>query len=282
MERIMKKILILLMLSVSATAGLPPTTSKLQGESTKTTTFNYEFPNFTGTHNGTTTTLGTLGIPGGGTGKTTALDSTDIVLPRSSGVTPQRTLSDQIDHIWSASITGEGILTNNGNGTVNLTQANAVIRTSKAISLLTQTGGVATVTVADTSSITNGSRVTIRGATQTSYNGTFSVNVISLTQFTYAVPNNPASPATGTIVALEPDAPLNYAPIPAASNIALTDHATNYIFADWNYGVPVYGVTTDSKTVVGLARIVVYVVSREGNKLWVVDNREYNVDSINK
>lgn len=58
-------------ISFIAIASLPPTTSKISGDSVKKTTFNFEFPNFSGTRTGTTTTLGTLSIAGGGTGSTT-------------------------------------------------------------------------------------------------------------------------------------------------------------------------------------------------------------------
>jgi len=54
-----------------AYAGLPPTTSKDSSDAGNVTTFNYWFPNFTGTHSGTTFSLGVNGIAGGGTGNTT-------------------------------------------------------------------------------------------------------------------------------------------------------------------------------------------------------------------
>lgn len=67
----MKKIIIfILCLSLTVWANYPPTTTKLQGESTPTTTFNFGFPYFTGTRSGTTTNLGTLSVAGGGTGAT--------------------------------------------------------------------------------------------------------------------------------------------------------------------------------------------------------------------
>ena len=69
----MKKILALIILitSFAVICGLPPTTSQLSGDASKLTTFNYLFPNFTGTHTGTTVSLDTLGIAGGGTGSVT-------------------------------------------------------------------------------------------------------------------------------------------------------------------------------------------------------------------
>jgi hypothetical protein len=51
-----------------AYGGLPPTTSKVTGDTSNVTTFNYQFPNFAGTHTGTTLSLGLLSAAGGGTG----------------------------------------------------------------------------------------------------------------------------------------------------------------------------------------------------------------------
>lgn len=62
------KYLILLLFSLNAFAGFPPTTSKVVGDTNNVTTFNYQFPNFAGTHTGTTVSLGILNATGGGTG----------------------------------------------------------------------------------------------------------------------------------------------------------------------------------------------------------------------
>lgn len=64
-------IILSLLISFASNAGLPPTTSKVSGDSVNVTTFNYQFPNFAGTHTGTTVSLGILGIAGGGTGSGT-------------------------------------------------------------------------------------------------------------------------------------------------------------------------------------------------------------------
>lgn len=55
----MKKILIILLFPLIALAGLPPTTTKLQNETNSSTSFFFDFPRFTGTHTGVTTTFGT-------------------------------------------------------------------------------------------------------------------------------------------------------------------------------------------------------------------------------
>jgi hypothetical protein len=66
-ENFMRIILLSLLISFQALAGLPPTTSKVSGDSTDLTTYKYQFPNFTGTHTGTTVSLGVNAIAGGGT-----------------------------------------------------------------------------------------------------------------------------------------------------------------------------------------------------------------------
>lgn len=62
------KYLWLIFVSSITMAALPPTTSKLSTDSTNVTTFNYLFPYFSGTHSGTSVSLGTLSPAGGGTG----------------------------------------------------------------------------------------------------------------------------------------------------------------------------------------------------------------------
>jgi subtilisin-like proprotein convertase family protein len=66
---------------------------------------------------------------------------------------------------------------------------------------LTQTLGVATATTASTANLTTGEQVLVQGATNASYNGTFTVTVVDATHFTFTVTGNPASPASGPITA---------------------------------------------------------------------------------
>jgi hypothetical protein len=69
-----------------------------------------------------------------------------------------------------------------------------------AVSSLTRSGGTATLTTSTPHGFATGQKVVISGATQTDYNGAFTVTVTSTTQFTYTVANSPATPATGTIL----------------------------------------------------------------------------------
>lgn len=72
----MNKVLAIFSLFILTTqlagAGLPPTTSKISGDATDIVTFKYQFPNFSGTHTGSTLSLGVLSIAGGGSGSATA------------------------------------------------------------------------------------------------------------------------------------------------------------------------------------------------------------------
>src|SRR6185503_3806839 len=61
------RFLAILLITSCAWASYPPTTTKDSSDSNPVTTFNFQFPNFTGTHTGTTFSLGVNGIAGGGT-----------------------------------------------------------------------------------------------------------------------------------------------------------------------------------------------------------------------
>jgi len=57
--------IILVAWSFSLSAGLPPTSSKVNGEPTYKTTFNFDFGSFTGTRSGTSLTLSGIGAASG-------------------------------------------------------------------------------------------------------------------------------------------------------------------------------------------------------------------------
>jgi len=67
------------------------------------------------------------------------------------------------------------------------------------VDTLTRTGTTATATTVDPTNIETGSSVVIAGATETAYNGTYTVTVTGADTFTYTVAGSPATPATGTI-----------------------------------------------------------------------------------
>jgi len=72
-----------------------------------------------------------------------------------------------------------------------------------AITSITRSSQVATVTTTSAHGRATGDYVTISGAAQAEYNITAQITVTSLTTFTYTVTGTPATPATGTCIATE-------------------------------------------------------------------------------
>ncbi|OFW37659.1 MAG: hypothetical protein A3J29_06190 [Acidobacteria bacterium RIFCSPLOWO2_12_FULL_67_14b] len=72
-----------------------------------------------------------------------------------------------------------------------------------SVSSLTRSGATATAQTSASHGLSTGAWVTIAGAAQTEYNGTFQVTVIDADEFSYTVSGTPASPATGTITATQ-------------------------------------------------------------------------------
>lgn len=72
---------------------------------------------------------------------------------------------------------------------------------SISITSLTRSGTTATATTASDHSMATGQQVTIAGANETEYNGTFTITVIAADKFEYTLTGSPSTPATGTITA---------------------------------------------------------------------------------
>lgn len=83
----MRKLVALLLISTQAFAGLPPTTSKVSGDSTDFVTFKYRFPNFTATRTGVITQLNINSVAGGGTGLGTLTANNILIGNGTSNVT---------------------------------------------------------------------------------------------------------------------------------------------------------------------------------------------------
>jgi uncharacterized phage protein gp47/JayE len=97
------------------------------------------------------------------------------------------------------------------NGT-SLTKTDGSLYTTKAagltavqtisVSNLIRSGTTATATTSSDHTIAVGMDITIAGANETAYNGTFTVvSIPAANQFTYTVSGSPSTPATGTITA---------------------------------------------------------------------------------
>lgn len=79
---------------------------------------------------------------------------------------------------------------------------------SVAITSISRSGTTATVTTTTPHGMFNGFKVRIAGATQTEYNGDFTVTVSGPSVFSYTVSGSPATPATGTATMEKLKAPL--------------------------------------------------------------------------
>jgi hypothetical protein len=94
-------------------------------------------------------------------------------------------------------VAGPGVLDNDYDGEVNPV---------RGVTQITRSGS--TVTVSSTKhGFSNGARVTISGATQAEYNGTFTITTLDANTFSYSLGDSalPVSPATGTITATGPN-----------------------------------------------------------------------------
>lgn len=72
---------------------------------------------------------------------------------------------------------------------------------SISVSSLTRSGSTVIATTASDHLMASGQDVTIAGAVETDYNGTFEITVTGTDTFTYTITGTPTTPATGTITA---------------------------------------------------------------------------------
>lgn len=72
--------------------------------------------------------------------------------------------------------------------------------TGIAITSITSSSTTATVTTTANHGLSDGNYVTISGATQTEYNGSYQITVTAATTFTYTFAGSATTPATGTIL----------------------------------------------------------------------------------
>lgn len=85
------------------------------------------------------------------------------------------------------------------NGIAYQSTAVATITTvNQTIDQLTRSGAVVTATLLAEHDLANGVEITISGATEPEYNGTFPITVTSTLTFQYSIVGTPSTPATGT------------------------------------------------------------------------------------
>lgn len=92
----------------------------------------------------------------------------------------------------STSFTGSNGVAYNSVAVATITAVN------QSISSLTRSGSLVTATLTSEHDLANGVEVTVSGATEPEYNGTYAVTVISTLEFTYTISGTPTTPATGS------------------------------------------------------------------------------------
>jgi hypothetical protein len=134
----------------------------------------------------------------------------------SAGVLQATASPQPIASVWQSTATAPDVFLAEGLGVAYIAHAAAADKTSLAFSMrqydpnavatsitsITRVGATATVTTAAAHKLATGDKVTIAGAVQPEYNGTYSVTVTGDTTYTYTVSGTPATPATGTITQL--------------------------------------------------------------------------------
>lgn len=108
--------------------------------------------------------------------------------------------------------------------------------TGIAITSITSSSTTATVTTTANHGLSDGQYVTISGATQTEYNGSYQITVTAATTFTYTFAGSATTPATGTITYVRNNFELWYfyeptAPTADASSIIIPDRFMNALVA---------------------------------------------------
>lgn len=81
---------------------------------------------------------------------------------------------------------------------------------AKTVSSIVRASTTATVTTAAAHGYATGQRITIAGADQADYNGTFEIVVTGATTFTFTVAGSPTTPATGVLTATSLGIPETY------------------------------------------------------------------------
>jgi len=109
--------------------------------------------------------------------------------------------NDRFQHVMMSTAGGDFLVACNGqdptllyNGTSWLKIANTT--TAQTISTITHVGTTATLTTAAAHGLITGNQVTISGATESNYNGTYIITVTGTTTFTYVMATAPTSDAT--------------------------------------------------------------------------------------
>ena len=127
-----------------------------------------------------------------------------------------------------------------------------IVKQPIVIDTLTQTGGLATATVAAGHTFQNNDYIYIVGANQVGYNGSFYINVVDSTHFTFAVPSTTVTPATGLLLYAFP--PYSNTKLKFADYDAYRDEGyqqrDNNAYQIGQYGVPFYAVRKTDNNII--------------------------------
>lgn len=101
----------------------------------------------------------------------------------------------------SGSLISKDVILNSNDQSYVVSESSQISNNSIQVSSITRSANVATVTTTSNHNLSSFVEVTISGANESDYNGTFSISVQSETTFTFTVDNSPTTPATGSISA---------------------------------------------------------------------------------
>lgn len=148
-----------------------------------------------------------------------------------------------------------------------LSDLTPLLAVAQSITGITQSGGTATAVCASPHGIPVGDSapLTISGATQTAYDGTFICTATTASDFTYTVPSGTATPATGTITYI------------SHSVATLTQMATTY-FAQGNVN-GVYVLELGTGTNEAIANLSSYLSNNVGKLYAVLTPRHWDANS---
>ena len=131
-----------------------------------------------------------------------AAAGTSIYNVTSSPATAVHTITnDKFQHVMMSTAGGDFLVMCNGADPVTLYNGThwikvATTTTAQTISTITHVGTTATLTTAAAHGLITGNQVTITGATESNYNGTYVITVTGSTTFTYVMASAPTSDAT--------------------------------------------------------------------------------------
>lgn len=173
-------------------AGLPPTTSQVSGDPSKKTTFDFLFPNFTGTHTGTSISLGVNGVAGGGTGLSTTPTNGQLLIGNGTNYS-----------LSTIGATANQTTVTNGAGTISVGTVQDIATTSSPTFASPTISGDITLSAAGFDSIAVGNEIAKMHSTGLVSGGLLTINanpaLFDLSAGTGTIQTYGATPTTPTL-----------------------------------------------------------------------------------